>query len=80
MKSMGKTNGYFLPRRVTCYTSVVLELSFLFTSFPGSLRLVQNGAGDVKEDVIMRCTGGGTLDALAFFPVSSPFFFSYTNI
>lgn len=50
---------------------------FLFTSFPGSLRLVQNGAGDVKEDVIMRCTGGGTLDALAFsflFPLHFFFF------
>ena len=53
--------GDLLPIHSTWNT-----VCFLFTSFPGSLRLVQNGAGDVKEDVIMRFTGGGTLDTLAF--------------
>ena len=32
MKSMGKTNGYFLPRRVTCYTSIERETLSFFSS------------------------------------------------
>ena len=32
MKSRGKTNGYFLPRRVTCYTSIECGTLSFFSS------------------------------------------------